>query len=146
MGLWSLTRVKVLRPINCGNSYPMAAIPDTGTSLPHCRIPSSRPFNALVVKRPVTVMESAMPSVASMMILTHQVLVSSRITRLQPGGPTLRQMASLIRERPCSVSSSMYPDLARLDYWSPSVDKRLTGRRGLPHKTSYHSNRSISSI
>jgi len=145
-GLWSPTRAKILRPINCGNSYPMAAIPGTGTSLPHCRIPSSRPFNALMVKRPVTVMGSAMPSVALMMIPTYQVPVSSRITRLQPGGPTLRRMASPIRERPCSVNSSMYPDLARLDCWSPSADKRLAGRHGLPHRTSYRSNRSISSI
>jgi hypothetical protein len=146
MGLWSPTRVKVLRPTNYGNSYPMAAIPDTGTSLPRCRIPSSRPFNALMVKRPVTGMGSAMPSVALMMILTSQVLVSSRITRLQLGGLNLRLTASPIRVPQCSVNSSMYPDLARLDCWSPWAAKRLTGRHGLPHRTSYHSNRSISSI
>jgi hypothetical protein len=116
MGLWSLTRVKVLRPINCGNSYPMAAIRDTGTSLLHCRIPSSHPSNAPMVRRPVTGMGSAMPSVALTMILTYLVLVLSRITRLQHGGLTLRRMALPIQARQCSANSSIYPDLARLDY------------------------------
>jgi hypothetical protein len=69
-----------------------------------------------MVKRPVTGMGSAMPSVALMMILTYQVLVLSRITRLQPGGLTLRRMALPIQARQCSVNSSIYPDLARLDY------------------------------
>ena len=107
MGLWSPTRVKILRPINCGNSYPMAAIRDTGTSLPHCRIPSSHPSNALTVKRPVMGMGSAMPSVALMMILTYQVRVLSRITRLQNGGLTLRRMALPIQARRCSANFSI---------------------------------------
>jgi hypothetical protein len=69
-----------------------------------------------MVKRPVMGMGSAMRWVALMMIPTYQVRVLSRITPLQPGGLTLRRTASPIQARQCSVNSSIYPDLARLDY------------------------------